>query len=791
MGSWFRKMIHRCLDQAVQTYRFILPRRPGWLAGMLLGWLLGRPNLDKAQTLALKKLPQDAVVVYLAKHCSRLERLFGQIRLKAQGLPGAGVGFGYPMLWFFPCLSALGLVVSKCVYFFRYFRKPDPFGSEALTRVLLRDGAFLHLVEPTVFHRSLGKPQPDPLEFLISMGRTTGRPVYLVPQLFFYGSGPAYARKSLLAALFGFQPHPGVFERVLKLLFMPGRIFVELADPVPLASLLADLDGSGQSDGQLALAVRQAMIERINRHRQSITGPVLRSVAELRQKALTGQRLQRFMKGYARRRNIAPHRVRKEAISHLDDMAALPNPYILRVGMALADRIVSRVFDGIQSGDQGPVNAIKNVAQTGPVVLIPCHKSHMDGLALSYMMYRNHLPCPYIFAGRNLSFWPMGWFLRRVGAFFVRRSFKGAVFYAMVFSEYIHLLLEQGPGTYIAAFIEGTRSRTGKLLPPQAGMLSILVNAVKNGACSDLNLVPVFIGYDQVPDAGAYLNEVRGEGKKSENLWQTLGALRFLRRRYGKIYINFTAPVSLRAALDEQSLDLDRLTSKQVNEFSRGLGARLLETVNQATRVTPQALTCAVLLNSPLNAVSRRRFQAMVQTYLNHLHACGAGLADSLRQDPDGAAFHMLMDLIRCRQVEVLSPPLANGRIPERFRVRPGRRPALAYYKNNCISFFAPAAFVASAILRADTFEFTAGSLENDINFLADLFANEFPRNSQEQGVRIRKTLKAFIDDGIVTSHPRPAADVSADRFGIPQPVRLHCLCDPFAGVICRGPGLS
>jgi glycerol-3-phosphate O-acyltransferase len=107
---------------------------------------------------------------------------------------------------------------------------------------------------------------------------------------------------------------------------------------------------------------------------------------------------------------------------------------------------------------------------------------------LSYIMQRNNMPCPHIFAGNNLAFWPVGPFFRRVGAFFVRRSFSGAVFYAKVFSEYIRMLL--GQGFNVEVFIEGTRSRNGKLLLPKLGMLSIILNAVHEGACEHLTFVP-------------------------------------------------------------------------------------------------------------------------------------------------------------------------------------------------------------------------------------------------------------------------------------------------------------
>ncbi|MBI9084282.1 MAG: 1-acyl-sn-glycerol-3-phosphate acyltransferase [Desulfobacterales bacterium] len=747
-------MIDRLHDDAQRMYSWILPNRLGLLTGTLVRWILGRIRFDDAQKESLGRIQSGAIVIYVAKHHSRMERLFSHSRLHREGLPGARVGFGCPLLLVFPMVTALRLVLGTTAYIFRHFSFPDPALGDYLKNQVIQGGGFLHLVEPALFSRRFGAVKPDPLEFLVTLQRSTDRPIYLVPQLFFYSSGSRYARRPLLTALFGLEPRSGLFERCWKLLFVPKRVFVELSEPVSLAPLIDALDDGMRSDGDIALAIRREMIDRITCHRQSVTGPVLSSVEEIRQKVLTGDRLQGFMKSHARRRNISLYRVRREAVGHVDDIAALPNPYVIRPGMVFADWMVSHLFAGLHVDESG-LHTIKRASQQGPVVLIPCHKSHMDGLVLSYVMHRHHLPCPYIFAGHNLSFWPMGWLLRRLGAFFVRRSFKGAVFYAMVFSEYIHLLLEQGPGTHIAAFIEGTRSRSGKLLPPQAGMLSLMINAVQNGACEDLNLVPIFIGYDKVPDEGSYLNEVRGGEKATENFWQMMRAWRVMGRRYGKIYVHFAAPISLGAALAERSQAIEQMSSRDVNQFSRNLGASLLNAVNVATRVTPQALVCAALLNRPLKSVSIETFCSLTRTYLTHLKGQGAALAASLHTDPDGAMNHILRDLIRSRHIEALSDPAGKGRIPDRFRVKPARRLDLEYYKNNCIAFFAHAAFTAAAILRTDAFQFTASALRSDYVFLAELMSNEFPRlDDEDDGRRIRKTLKTFIDDAIVVPHP-------------------------------------
>jgi glycerol-3-phosphate O-acyltransferase len=751
MSNLLKRWIDVFLHHTHDHYSWVLPARIGGGSGFFLDWLFSRVRIETDQIKSIRRLPEDAVVVYITQHRSRLERLFSHVRLGNEGLSGSPVGFGYPLFCLQPFSQQLRITLAHAAQFFSRCAFPDPEKSGYLRHTFSQGrGGALSLLKPDPFRRFRFRSRPDELAQLLALQRQMDRPIFLVPLLFFYGSAPRSAGKPLFEALFGSISKPPLLKRLWKIAATPEKVFVEISDPVSLKNFIKKNTDGG--DRELAPALRHDLLALFNRHQQSVTGPMRLSREEIRQRILTSRRLLEFMKKFARRRNISPYRARREAMGHVDDIAALPHPWVIRVALAVADRLVAKLFDGLVVDEAG-VKHLKQVSRQAPLALIPCHKSHMDGLALSYVMYRSDLPCPHIFAGRNLAFWPMGWFLRRVGAFFVRRSFKGAVFYANVFSEYIHLLLRQG--TNIAAFIEGTRSRSGKLLPPQAGMLSILISAVKNGACSDLNLVPVSIGYDRVPDEAGYLDEVRGGEKSAENIWGMIRAWRIFNRRYGKIYVSFGEPLSLQAMLAGQDLELPGMSSRQLNAFSRNLGMRVMAAVDNATRVTPQALVSAALLNSPLKAVDLDGARNLIQTYLAHLVARRVPLAESLMIDPDRAMDHIFKEMVRGKILEPRSTTSKMDGLPRRFRVRANRRPALEYYKNNCIAFFAPAAFTAAAILATDAFQFAADELHPGFDTLSSLFSREFARGPDATvDDRVRKTLKAFIQDAVVVPHP-------------------------------------
>src|SRR4030042_2244475 len=168
-----------------------------------------------------------------------------------------------------------------------------------------------------------------------------------------------------------------------------------------------------------------------------------------------------------------------------------------------------------------------------PFVIIPCHRSHIDYLLLSYIFYKNNIQMPFVAAGTNLSFFPMGYIFRKSGAFFLRRSFKGNDLYAEVFAKYIKVLLKEG--LPLEFFIEGGRSRTGKMVMPKYGLLSVIIQAYQEKAVDDLAAIPVYIGYDRVVEEKAYSQELGGAEKEKEKATQMIKSGKLLRKRHGRV----------------------------------------------------------------------------------------------------------------------------------------------------------------------------------------------------------------------------------------------------------------
>ncbi len=162
------------------------------------------------------------------------------------------------------------------------------------------------------------------------------------------------------------------------------------------------------------------------------------------------------------------------------------------------------MFSAVEVDEPG-LERLREHAKEGTLVLLPSHKSHMDYLVLAWVLYRHKLPLPLVAAGDNLNFFPVGPIFRRAGAFFIRRSFSGDRLYAAVVDAYVRRLIKDG--SPLEFFLEGGRSRTGKLLSPKLGLLSIVVDAALGVPTRTTWFCPVSIGYERFVEEKAFVRE--------------------------------------------------------------------------------------------------------------------------------------------------------------------------------------------------------------------------------------------------------------------------------------------
>ncbi len=705
------------------------------------------PSIDK-------KIPKDCIIVYATKYKSYFEYLFYYERLKQDNLPCPEIGFDYNLILIQPVIRILRIVLAQTDYFVRNLSFPDPYKSGYFKEELIQGkSGLMSLVEKKGFYLRNVKSKADPIQYLIKMQQTTDRPIIIIPLLFFFNAEPHRSNLSLMDILFGTKEKPGKTRKISALFKSGKKTFAEISEPLNLKQYLELSDIRGFSLYRQSLSLRRHLIAQINRHRQSIIGPILKTRVEIKQNILTNNRLQTVIKEHAQKKNIPLPQVYKEANAYLEEIAANYSQKWIKMYDITLRWLIKTMFEGIIIDHEG-INKIKQMSTKGPLILIPCHKSHLDYLIISFVFYHMNLPCPHIAAGKNLSFWPMGTIFRGGGAFFIRRTFKGAVLYSKVFSAYIYKLLEEGFN--IEVFIEGGRSRTGKLLSPKLGLLSIITEAFKSGACEDLIFVPIFIGYDKILEERAYLHEIEGGQKNPEDLKQVLSARKFLKNRYGKIYVRFHEPISLNEHLAKTGATPSELTSKETNTLIRYFGYKFMNAINSISVVTPYGLVASAILNCSKTRFSYDHLKFHVDTYMNYLVATKAKLADTLIADPDRSFDTVLETFVQRKFITNTITEMLDETVITQYSIYENKRPGLEYYKNNCIALFIHGAFTALSILERDAFLFAATDLHDSYIFLSKFFINEFSYNVDRPAeFFVRKNIKAFIDDAILIPHPK------------------------------------
>ncbi|WP_391088558.1 glycerol-3-phosphate 1-O-acyltransferase PlsB [Vibrio sp. NH-UV-68] len=397
-----------------------------------------------------------------------------------------------------------------------------------------------------------------------------------------------------------------------------GRDCLVRISPVVSLRYMADSHGTDTS-----IAHKLARVARIHFSRQKLaaSGPNLPSRQALFKRLMKSQAIEKVIEDEAKAKNVSIEKMRKEAHAIMDEIAADFSYSLVKNGDRLLGWLWNRIYQGLNINNAATV---RKLAQDGhEIVYVPCHRSHMDYLLLSYVLYHEGMVPPHIAAGINLNFFPAGPLFRRGGAFFIRRSFKGNKLYSTIFREYLAELFAKGYS--VEYFSEGGRSRTGRLLQAKTGMLAMTIQAMLRGLNRPVTLVPVYIGYEHVMEVGTYAKELRGKRKEKENASQVLRTIRKL-RNFGQGYVNFGEPIPLNQYLNEQApqwtKDIDPIGGSKpqwLNPVVNSLATKMMTHINDAAATNAMTLCATALLASRQRALSRDSLVNQIDCYLSIL----------------------------------------------------------------------------------------------------------------------------------------------------------------------------
>jgi glycerol-3-phosphate O-acyltransferase len=368
----------------------------------------------------------------------------------------------------------------------------------------------------------------------------------------------------------------------------------------------------------------------------------------------------------------------------LTEVAARPTSLAVDTLASLGRYLYTRGFDPEIEMQEEDVKRVRQLVSERPVVFLMTHRSHLDGFLMTTLFYDMNLPPLHTFGGINMNFFGFGTLFRRGGAIFIRRSFEGDRVYKSVFSQYIEYLVEKRFPLLWA--LEGTRSRTGKMMPPRYGLIRYVVDAAKRNENADVLFVPVSIVYDQVPEVKDYGNLQSGGKKRPESASWFMQYISGLKNPFGKIHVKFGQGVAMS--------DVTQGTKEMSTLEIQKLAFQLSVDANNATAVAPTSIITYVLLIQGTRALTQNELVTEISSLLELLRRLNYPLtADADLSQPE--VLSKVLDQLTQTGVIVT---YKDGPEPV-YAVAPESVRTAAYYRNGMIHFLVVGAIADLALL--------------------------------------------------------------------------------------------
>jgi glycerol-3-phosphate O-acyltransferase len=441
----------------------------------------------------------------------------------------------------------------------------------------------------------------------------------LVPVVIFWGRAPHKEESWWRELIAEDWVLVGRFRRFLNVVFNGRNTLVYFGEPLRLRGFLEDAISEPRRVRRALRALRGVL----RAQRASTIGPDLSHRRTMVQQILKTQAVRRAVRGEMRSKKLQRRAALLAARKYALEIAANYSQNFISFMAAVLGRVWNWLYDGVE------VEHLENLSDVGDgaeLIYVPCHRSHMDYMLLSYVIYRKGFAVPHVAAGINLNMPLIGRFMRKCGAFFLRRSFKGDALYPAVFSRYLGFMMARGhPLEY---FIEGGRSRTGRLLAPRTGMLSMTVRSYLRDPKRPVFFMPVYFGYERIVEGRTYIGELSGKPKQKESVFVLLKSIvSVLRSRFGRVHVNFGNPIALDALLARHNphwRDLDARGGPPQDDEPRAgwigeaigdLAVRINTEINAAAAVTPINLVAMAMLATPRQALPESELARQIELY--------------------------------------------------------------------------------------------------------------------------------------------------------------------------------
>jgi glycerol-3-phosphate O-acyltransferase len=625
------------------------------------------------------------------------------------------------------------------------------------------------------------------LKRLAEMQETLDRPVVLLPQMIFWTPSPQRHRKGLVDLLLGSPNAPGI-RRFLSFLMNPARATVTSGPPLDLRELLASRGEENRPlrDPEGSARTAQWLLHRtIDQEEKTVRGPMLKTARQIRDEMMLDPDFVTRAEALGAHMGWTHRQTRRRLNSAIREMVA-----DFRIGyIELVSLLLTPVFRRLFSSfvvDREAIHVIRDALRNSPVVLVPSHRSRVDYLVLSYLLYLKGLVPPHIATGAHLNVFPLGSWLRHCGAFFVPDRKDGNPLLDLVLAQYMRKLLKEGH--CLELFLEQGRSRTGKVERPDFGVLGHVMDAVVSGAVRDVTVIPVALSYERVVEVDDYMKELSGVTASKQELWSVVQRAEKWDVPLGRLYLTAGRPLSIASYLssygaspeaeaEEDHIEEPLRAERGPEYLLRRMGYLILDRINRATVVNPSGIAATVLLSHLRRGISMERFREAAGFLLHFARRRGYVLSITLERTLRAARQSLLKAgqeaevTGNCRTVDRARGEAAASALDEALErfilarqvqmqvvdglpvlsVLPSARPVLNYYRNVLLHVFQREGLVSVALRpRGERRWLSMEELESEVRFLSNLLKREFVFRVGDVSRGVSAAVSSLMDAGVL-----------------------------------------
>lgn len=549
---------------------------------------------------------------------------------------------------------------------------------------------FVYLSKVGLLFTKRGKSVRSALETIVDLASRHSNEVNIIPVSVFWGRDPGNEQTSWIKLFFLDTQHGGVWQKLCAILIHGRNVYCNYGRPIHLSDLLKEGHGVEQTTRKLNRSLR------IFFHQQAVIslGPLLYERKQVLQAVSNGSKVRSAIEDLQTKKGISVEKSEKQALKYADEIASHMTHSAILVYEKFLHLLWSRLYRKVEiSGEK----YLQNLNSEQSVVYVPNHRSHMDYLLICYVLFNMGYMSPHTAAGINLNFFPVGFLMRRGGAFFMRRTFKGDRLYASVFSEYVHYLLTKGYP--INFFPEGGRSRTGRLLSPKTGLYSMVMESQLRNKDRPVILVPISISYDKIVEGKTYEKELSGGPKESESILNLLENLKILKDSFGKVYVSVGAPLTLGDYLNEKLPEWRAMEEVKLNGLSKTINDvanEVMVRINKATGLSPTSLLATIILACQNKAIPRDELSVAFHRFwglLEKVDYGGAQIAEAINFSQELEQASKLLELKNFKNIagDIIY-------IEQKSAVR------LSYYRNSILHQLAVPSTIAQLFQSREVF---------------------------------------------------------------------------------------